>query len=578
MMISPSQCRLHAARVSGSTALLSLVLLAGITPAPSAVAGNADADGASASGEVRFVEDAERSGLDFTHVNGMVGNYWLAEVIGSGVAVLDFDNDGWLDLWVVQGGPFGDRSGTLPQDQLFRNVTVAGELRFSNVTAASGVHATGYGMGIATADIDNDGDFDVFLANYGANQLYENLGDGRFKDITQASGLAGTDWSIAASFADFDGDGWTDLYVANYVEFDLDSHKVCHDLAARPTYCTPEVYRSTSDRLYRNLGNGRFQDVTRAAAVEGSHGGALGVVAADFNGDGRIDFYVANDAAENLLWLNRGDGSFVNRALLTGVAVNGNGQAEASMGIAAQDFDGDCDVDIFLTHLAAETNTLYVNEGGGWFSDRSNSTRVAASSAPFTGFGTGWFDADNDGDLDLFSANGAVTALPDQLAAGSDYPLQQVNQLWLNDGRGRYRESAGGPAFKLEEVSRGAAFGDLDNDGDIDIVVTNNRGQARLYRNDSPRAHWLGVELSDGFASRLGSRARLEANPCGYRRAATDGSYASASDPRLVFGLAGDAAAQYVRVQWVDGSEEAYGPLAADRYHRLRRGQGRAVR
>lgn len=532
--------------------------------------------GLAADDSVRFVEVAEQAGLDFTHINGMVGNLWLVEITGAGVAILDFDGDGRMDVWVVQGGPISDRTGSLPVDQLFRNVSVDGELRFVNVTTKSGVSATGYGMGIATGDIDNDGDLDVLLTNYGANELYENLGDGRFRDVTRASGLAGDDWSVSASFADIDDDGREDLYVANYVEFNLDGHKVCHDLAARPTYCSPAVYRATSDRLYRNLGGGRFKDITVAAKIGGAYGAALGVIAEDFNGDGRMDFYVANDAMENLLWLNRGNGTFVNQALVAGVAVNGDGESEASMGIDAEDFDQDCDVDLFMTNLAAETNTLFVNDGEGWFMDRSNSTGIAASSAPFTGFGTGWFDADNDGDLDLFSANGAVTALADQLAAGSQHPLKQVNQIWLNDGRGHYREIDGGAAFRLKEVSRGAAFGDLDNDGDVDIIVTNNQGRVRLYRNDSPPAHWLGLQLRDGAGgSAAGYRARLESNPCGYQRSATDGSYASASDPRLLFGLAGDGAARQVRVQWADASEETFGPLETDRYHRLVRGNGK---
>ena len=533
--------------------------------------------GVAAANNVRFVEVSEQAGLDFTHVNGMIGNHWLVEITGAGVAILDFDGDGRMDIWIVQGGPLSDRTGTLPADQLFRNVSAASELRFVNETAKSGVSATGYGMGIASGDIDNDGDPDVLLANFGANELYENLGDGRFRDVTRESGLAGTDWSVAASFADIDGDGREDLYVANYVEFSLSGHKVCHDLAARPTYCSPEVYPATSDRLYRNLGRSRFEDITTAAGIGSAYGAALGVVAADFNGDGRTDFYVANDAVENLLWLDRGDGTFVNHALLAGVAVNGDGQSEASMGVDAEDFDHDCDVDLFMTNLAAETNTLYVNDDDGWFMDHSNSSGIAAGSAPFTGFGAGWLDVDNDGDLDLFSANGAVTARPDQLAAGMQHPFRQVNQIWLNDGRGRYRETDAGPAFQLAEVSRGAAFGDLDNDGDIDIVVSNNQGRARIYRNDSPRAHWLGLHLRNGAGGMVtGNRARLESDSCGYQRSATDGSYASASDSRLLFGLGDDDTAQQVRVQWSDASEETFGPLETDRYHRLVRGQGKA--
>ena len=529
------------------------------------------------SGPVRFVEVAEQTGLDFVHVNGMVGKRWLAEIVGAGVGVLDFDGDGRLDIWLVQGGPLADRRGDgLPGDRLFRNVGAPGELRFVDVTEKSGVRATGYGMGVATGDIDNDGDADVFLANFGANQLYENLGDGRFRDITARAGLVGDEWSASASFADVDGDGRLDLYVGNYLDFTLDNHKDCRDIASRASYCAPSAYRGVPDRLYRNAGAGRFADASAEAGIDAAFGGALGVVAEDFDGDGDTDFYVANDGAGNLLWMNRGAGAFVDEALLAGVAFNANGAAEASMGVDAEDFDQDCDADLFLTHLATETNTLYVNNGG-WFADATNRAALAASSGPYTGFGTSWFDADNDGDLDLFSANGAVMAMAAQRDAGVAYPLRQRNQIWLNDGRGRYAEQPGGPAFALEEVSRGAAFADLDNDGDTDIVVANNSGPARLYRNDSLAASWLGVELRAAPGrNATGARVWLEAAPCARRRVGTDGSYASANDSRLVFGLGAVREAQFARVRWPGGGEERFGPLATGRYHVLRQRGGAA--
>ena len=511
----------------------------------------------------RFTDVTNTAGIDFKHVNGMQGERWLAEIIGSGVGVFDFDNDGRLDLWLVQGGPLADRSGGLPGDQLLRNVSGAEGIEFVDVTASAGVVATGYGMGIATGDVDNDGDLDVFLANYGRNQLFMNLGNGRF---AEREWFAVENWSVSASFVDYDGDGWIDLYVANYVDFTLTNHKVCHDLAGRATYCTPEVYAATSDRLYRNRGDGQFDDVTGTSGIGERRGNGLGVVAEDFDNDHRPDFYVANDAVENLLWLNQGDGKFVEQALLHGVAVNGDGKAEASMGIAAQDFDRDCDVDLFMTHLAAETNTLYVNDGEGWFTDRSNSVGLAASSAPFTGFGTAWFDVDSDGDLDVFSANGAVTALAQQVDEAVELPLRQVNQLWLNEG-GTYNEVVG--VFPRADVSRGAAFGDLDNDGDIDVVVANNSSTARVFRNDTAQGHWLGVEVRDDQT--IGTRVALTKTPCTAARVASDGSYASANDMRIVFGLGRNADPQMVEVKWLDGSVDVFGPLQADRYHVVKR-------
>ena len=522
---------------------------------------------------VRFAEVAKQVGVDFRHRNGKRGDLWTLEITGAGAAVLDFDGDHRMDLWLVQGGRLPSASGAarpLPPagaiDRLYRNVGTLGAMRFVDVTATSGAVSPGYGMGIATGDIDNDGDTDVFVANHGPNQLFENLGDGRFRDITAKSGVAGDAWSIAASFADVDGDGLLDLYVGNYLDFPLATYKPCRRWSSRPTYCAPSNFAPQADRLYRNLGAGRFADISEAAGVGRALGGAMGVVADDFDADGRVDFYVANDGLDNLLWLGRGGGRFQDVALPRGVAVNGDGVAEASMGVVAADYDRDGDADLFVTHDVKESNTLYVNNGGGWFEDRSALAGVAAPSLRDTGFGVGWVDADNDGYLDLFSVNGAVAVMEAQLAAGMDPPLRQVNSLLRNDGRGRYSPAAGGPAFTLRDVSRGAAFGDLDNDGDIDVVVTNNDGPARIHQNDSPGANWLGLHLpgADGATVWLESSGER-------RRVRTDGGYASAHDPRLLFGLGASRNPQFARVRWPDGTEQRIGPLAVNRYHVVRR-------
>ena len=518
-----------------------------------------------------FLEMAAEAGLDFTHENGNEDELWTVEIVGAGVGILDFDNDGRMDIWAVQGGPLRGTTASETGDRLFRNVGTSENLRFEDVTEASGVRATRYGMGIATADIDNDGDTDVFLSNFGTNQLLENVGDGRFVDVTEKAGFKGDRWSIGASFADIDEDGLLDLYVVNYLQFALEDHKACRNYSSRTTYCGPQNYPPSTDQIYRNLGNGRFENITELSGIGQSSRRGMGVAARDFDGDGRIDFYVANDAGENFLWLNQGNLRFSDHGLLSGAALNIYGIAEASMGVAVADYDQDGDPDLFITHDVKESNTLYVNDGCGWFDDQSSISGLGASSVPFTGFGVGWIDIDGDGDLDLFSANGAVTIIESQRTAGFEPPLRQRNQLWRNNGDGTFSEVISEEAFSPSDVGRGAAFGDLDNDGDTDIVVTNNNGPLTLLRNETHSSNWLGIELFDGntHGRAIGASAWREANPIDVHHVATDGGYASAHDHRLRFNFPGDPTDQFIHVRWTDSHVERFGPLAPNKYHAL---------
>lgn len=534
-----------------------------------------------------FEDATAATGLSFEHFNGMSGELYFPEMMGSGVALFDYDGDGDMDLYLVQGQMLGGRpvsAATIPPryavpltDRLYRNDQSDGSLKFTDVTDTSGLRAEGYGMGVAAADYDNDGHVDLYVTNYGSNQLWRNLGDGTFKEVTAAAGVDDPRWSVSAAWLDYDRDGWLDLYVGNYAKHSIDTdRRVCRMAKLERDYCGPLKGAGDPDSLFRNRGDGTFEDVSRAAGIRKAYGGALGVVAADFNSDGWPDIYVANDGVANQIWMNRKDGSFVNEALLAGVAVNKDGMAEASMGVDAADFDGDGDEDLFMTHLRQETNTLYINDGQGWFEDRTVSMGLANPSFSYTGFGTAWFDYDNDGWLDLLAVNGAVRKLQELVETGDPYPLHQPNQLFRNLGNGRYREvtAEAGPAFDVSLVSRGAAFGDLDEDGDTDVVVTNNSGPARILLNRvGAEAGWLGLRLltADGKRDAYGARVVLEGERPLLRRSRADGSYASSNDPRILFGLGAEAAGRVsVRVIWPDGSEASWADLKTGRYHVLR--------
>ena len=367
-------------------------------------------------------------------------------------------------------------------------------------------------MGVVAGDYDNDGWVDLYVLNFGPNQLWRNNGDGTFIDVTDTAGADDARWSVSGSFLDYDRDGWLDLYVSNYVNYSVANNVECFNNIR--TYCGPDGFVPVPDRLFRNQGDGTFEDATAVSQIGREYGPALGVSTADLDGNGWIDIYVANDLSENRSWMNQGDGTFVNTAQFNGSAYNDVGDAEAGMGVDAGDFDGDGDDDLFVSHLITQTNTLYVNDGNGLFEDRSTRTGLGPPSLAFTGFGTAWFDYDNDGWLDVFVANGAVDLIPRLVQAGDPYPLHQTNQLFRNLGDGRFTEmsASGGNVFDLSEVSRGSAFGDIDNDGDIDIVLTNNNGPARLLLNMvGNRQHWVGLRLVDPDANRdmLGTRVAV---------------------------------------------------------------------
>lgn len=550
-----------------------------------------------------FVDAAETAGLRFSHVSGASGQYYLAEEMGAGVALLDYDNDGDLDVFLVQGGSLDGpevrpgvagpsaRRGAPAAAQgcrLFRNdLTIDAQgrrsLHFTDVTASAGIDVRTYGMGVATGDYDNDGYLDLLITAFGPETLLHNNGNGTFTDVTAQAGVSDPQWSTSAAFVDYDRDGHLDLFVANYLDFTVAGNKRCADPAGGRDYCGPRAYHPVRDRLYRNDGRGHFTDVSESAGITRADGAGLGVAIGDYNADGWPDIYVANDATPNQLWINRGNGTFEDQGLLSGAAVNAAGNPEGSMGIASGDYDRDGDEDLFVTNLTGEGAVLYANDGHGNFEDVRTRAGLGAPTGPFTGFGTDWIDYDNDGWLDLFVTNGAVNTMESQ--RGQPAPFRMPSQLFRNLGTGRFADlsASAGPALARLDVGRGAAFGDLDNDGDVDIVATTNNGPARLLLNQAAAgAHWLGVRVAQPGGNRFGAGAWIGLERAGqptlWRRVRTDGSYLSASDIRVHFGLgSGPAAASGIVVRWPDGAQERWADVGADRTITLARGSGQAV-
>jgi enediyne biosynthesis protein E4 len=521
-----------------------------------------------------LIDIAEEAGLNAKTVCGRDGNPTILDGTGPGLALLDYDGDGRLDLYLVNGGTSYERGEVHVANVLYRNV---GDGRFVDVTASAGVGDRRFGQGAVAADIDGDGDTDLYVTNYGRNTLYRNQGDGTFKDDTGRGGVGDDGWGTGAAFADVDRDGDLDLYVANYVGFDARTtprrgNPRCLFMGVK-VFCGPRGLTPLQDILYRNRGDGTFENGTAAAGLSRSEPYyGLGVVFGDVDDDGDPDLYVANDATPNLLYLNQGNGTFQEEGLLRGVAFGLEGNEQAGMGVDLGDYDGDGLLDLVVTNFSHDTHSLYRNEGS-LFELTTFRAGLGETTLDRLGWAVAFVDFDADGWDDLFVSNGHVYPQMDGRGLGTTY--RQPNQVFLNQGDGTFRDvsALAGEGMGITESSRGAVFGDLDNDGDPDVVVVNLDARPTLLRNDRAAPHhWIGLQLEGRAPNRaaIGARVRLVTEGRAQVREVRAGSgFLSSSDPRLLFGLGSQGAGQEVEIRWPDGSRSRHRGLAADRYHVL---------
>ena len=551
-------------------------LLAACGAAPSTpVAGGAGASTPAASASPWFEDIATTAGLVFTHRSGHAGStFRLPEIMGGGAALFDMDGDGDLDALLVQSGTLAG-ADTGARHALFRN---DGGGRFADVTAGSGVAVAGYGMGVATGDYDGDGDADLYLTNLGANVLLQNDGTGHFSDVTAKARVAGSGWSTSATFVDADADGDLDLFVSRYLAWEPSRERQCFSLTGVVDFCSPKNYDApTTDLFFRNAGNGAFSDESAKAGFTAARGNGLGVLAEDVNGDGRVDLFVANDGTPNHLWINGGGGRFTESALAWGVAIDQDGAPKAGMGVHAADVDDDGDNDLLVMNLDTESDSYFRNDRS-FFVDATTTVGLRVASRRFTRFGMALVDFDNDGRLDLYEANGRVGRQGDTFAAD---PYAEPNLLFRGRAGPTFEEVAprGGTAAALIGTSRAAAFGDVDNDGGVDILVANRDGSPYLLRNVAPsRGHWaqFSVRTRQG-SDALGAVLTIRAGGRTWRRDVRTGySYLAANDPRVHVGLGSVTRIDAVDVRWTDGGSERFGPFDADQVVRLRRGGGAA--
>jgi hypothetical protein len=529
----------------------------------------------------RFKEVTQAAGIAFRHENGMTGKFYYPEIMGAGVGLFDYNGDGYLDIYFVNGNRLTGGLAPEIKNRLYRN---NGDFTFTDVTDKAGVGYSGYGQGCCVGDYDNDGDPDLYLSNLGPNVLYRNNGDGTFKEVTKEAGVEDPSWGQTSSFLDYDGDGWLDLYVQNYMTFSLEKPMEAFIYVGGEKvldYPSPLQFPGSPDHLYHNNGNGTFTDVTQESGIYRPDGKGMGCACLDLNDDGFIDIFVANDSMENYLFLNRGNGTFQEVGLAWGVAYDGGGLPEASMGVDTGDYDRDGRMDLIVPTLRKQVFTLYRNRGD-YFEDVSDAAGLGRATSLSSGFSVNFLDYDNDADLDLFFTNGGVRR--NEMAPPTASYRERYGQedlLLANDGKGRYTDvsSWAGPYFKEKLIGRGSAAGDLDNDGDLDLVISNLADRAVVLRNDTPSGHWITLKLActNGNRDALGASVWVEAGGIKQRAVVHGGvSYLSQNDRRVHFGLGSAEKIARLEVVWPDKSRQVFEDLPVDCFLTLEEGKSPA--
>jgi hypothetical protein len=551
-----------------------VLLFAFVASAPALIAQRGAAPAA-----LRFSNVTKAAGLSFTHVNGASPEKYLAETMGSGAALLDFDADGWVDLLLVDGGSIADPAvATRARHRLYRNARGT----FVDVTAASGIRHRDYGMGACVGDVDNDTRPDIYITSYGANTLYRNAGNGAFTDVTAAAGVGLGGWSTSCAFLDIDLDGDLDLWVVNYLDAARDNNRFCGDPQRRMrVYCHPLNYKGLPSVLYRNDGKGTFTDISMASGIAAFAGNGLGIAVGDYDDDGRPDVFVANDGVPNFLFHNEGGGRLTEVGLLAGVSVARDGKARAGMGTEFADYNGDGRLDLIVTNHEFETHSLFRNDGKGIFSDATLESGLSAPTLPWVGFGVAFFDADNSGELDLAIVNGHVIDNTARFRAGSSHA--QPRLLFRNAGGRRFSEVGreAGPGFTGPGVGRTLVAGDLDNDGDVDLVTTANGGAAEVLRNQGAgRGAALIVQLTGARNHHaIGARITVAAGGRTQMREVKSGSsYLGQNDLRAHVGLGTAARADELRIRWPGGVTETLRNVAAGQIITVTEGKGITAR